>query len=105
MRALGWRLDLDGFVSMPNNVPARIVSKVGEQRVNANLVVGLEEHEFGLAVFERNGIIGLDFYASEGLTPPGDSVAHGNIVSRVQQGAARDHDGNRGFHARKLYDA
>ncbi len=76
-----------------------------EQRVHTDFVLGLEEHEFGFAVFERDGIIRLDFNAPERFAIPGDSVAYGNIISRVQQRAACDSDGKRGFHGRKLYDA
>ncbi len=46
-----------------------------EQRVHTDFVLGSEEHEFGLAVFERDGIVGLDFYAPEWLAAPGDPVA------------------------------
>ena len=76
-----------------------------EQRVHTDFVLRFQEHEFGLAVFERDGIVGLDFNAPERFAIPGDSVAYGNIISRVQQRAACAYDGQRGFHARKLYDA
>lgn len=52
------------------------MSEVWEKRVDTHLVLRLQEHELGLAVFERDCVVGLDFDTSERVSASGDAVAH-----------------------------
>ena len=94
---------MDGFISVPDEIPARTVSKVGEQGVDAHLILRLQEHELGLAVFERDGIVRLDLYVSKRLAVSGHPVAQRNVIACVQERAACDHEDKHGLHVDKLY--
>jgi len=89
------RLDVDGLVPVPADVPARTVPKVGKQRVDTHLGLRVEEHELGFAVLERDGIVGLDLLRPRGIA----AEAHGSVIPRVQQRKGHEHDDKRGFHA------
>ena len=69
-----------------------------KQGADANLVLRLLEHELGLAAFERDGIVGLDFHRCEGIAAPGNAVPHRGVIPRVEQRAEHEHGDKRSFH-------
>ncbi len=90
---------LNPILPSPPEVPARLIAEVGEKRVHANLVLGLEKIEFGFAVLLRYHVIGLDLDDSVRIAVLGNPVPHCKIVAHVKECQQASRDGEDAFHA------
>jgi hypothetical protein len=84
---------------MPADIPAGTVSQMGKQGADADLVLRGQEHELGLAVFERDSIVGLDFHRPQRIAAPWDAVPNGSVVTCIYQRAGHQHGDKCGLHA------
>lgn len=69
-----------------------------KQRAHAGLVLRVEKHELGLAIFERHQVVGLDLHGSEGIAISSHAIPYHGVVARIEQGAECDHGDQRSFH-------
>jgi hypothetical protein len=91
---------LNPILLSPPEVPARLIAEVGKKRAHANMVLGLEEIEFGFAVLLRHHVIGLDLDDSIRIAVLGNPVPHRQIVAHVKECQQASRDGKNAFHAR-----
>ena len=72
---------------------------MGKQGADARPVLGVEENELGLAVFERDSVVGLDLHRSERVATSGKGTSHQRVIARIEQRAECDHGDKRSFHS------
>ena len=89
---------VDPLMSMPTDVPARIVTQVGEQGVHAGLVLQVQEVKLGFAILLGDGIVGSDLHHSERVAALRNPEAHRGIITRVQEADERHHGQGKASH-------
>lgn len=86
---------VDTLLGMAAQVPARLVSHMGENGVNASHGNRVFENEFGPVVFFGDGIVALDGHRAQRLAPSGNAVSNGKILSHEENGE-RSSEGSKG---------
>lgn len=86
---------VDTLLGMAAQVPARLVSHMGENGVNASHGNRVFENEFGPVVFFGDGVVTPHGHRAQRLTPSRNAVSNGKIVSQVKNGE-RSSEGNNG---------
>src|SRR5437016_1147726 len=92
------RSHIDPFTPMPIDIPARVVTQVRQQRLNASLILRRRENEFSLPVLLGNCVVPLHRHGSDrGMASRKIIAAVQNAQSENCQDDYSHHENTNGF--------